>query len=149
MQLLGDNLETYLFRQNGTLSVSEVSQIAIRILSILKQVHSRSISHHFSLISVRYLLHRDIKPRNIVMAPKGIEQGLYDLYLIDFGLSKFYVTPEPSSERYSSSPRSHIPFDDHRIHGNFTGTPRFASVSVLIGYGDPELRLTSSNLTLQ
>jgi serine/threonine protein kinase len=138
MELLGDNLETYLFRQNGTLTISQVSQIAVRVLSVLKQVHSRSFMTllHSVLSSGRYLLHRDIKPRNIVLASNRIDQNFDDLYLIDFGLSKFYVTPEPSSEQRSSSPqRSHIPFDDHRIHGNFTGSPRFASVSVLIGYG--------------
>jgi hypothetical protein len=35
----------------------------------------------------------------------------------------------------SSSGRGHIPWGDRNIAGNFSGTARFASLSVLIGYG--------------
>lgn len=127
MELLGDNLESYLFSKNGSLPISFVVNVAIQMLTIIQQIHSR------------YLLHRDIKPRNIVLPyTQQIVDEHYTIndmskvYLIDFGLSKLYVTSNLTS--FSLLP-GHIPFSDHNIHSNITGTSRFASISVLTGYG--------------
>lgn len=125
MDLLGDNLESYLYINNGSLSLSYVLKIAIKMIHIIQQIH------------FRYLLHRDIKPRNIVLPYKNIDENytlndMSQIYLIDFGLSKFYVTSNLTT--FSNVP-GHIPFNDHHIHTNITGTSRFASLSVLTGYG--------------
>ena len=155
MELFGDNLESYLYSKNGTLPISFVIKIAIKMLKIIKEIH------------FRYLLHRDIKPRNIVLPflptatsiPPSIppssssssssnpsifssisnrtiedysEKDMENIHLIDFGLSKLYVT---SNSSLFSLYSGHIPFNDPNIHNNITGTSRFASISVLTGYG--------------
>lgn len=70
----GITLKEYL-QQNGPLSVDETIHIAVQILSGLEHAHSRGI------------IHRDIKPQNIIIAPDG------SIKITDFGIAKI-----PNSE---------------------------------------------------
>ncbi|MEG5163901.1 bifunctional serine/threonine-protein kinase/formylglycine-generating enzyme family protein [Microcoleus sp. AT3-A2] len=66
----GDNLLT-LFQNQGTLQESQVKQLLLELLPVLKFIHEQKI------------IHRDIKPENIM---RRRSDGL--LVLIDFGVSK-------------------------------------------------------------
>lgn len=65
----GITLKEYM-RQNGPLSPEETIHIAVQILSALQHAHSRGI------------IHRDIKPQNIIVSPDG------SIKLTDFGIAK-------------------------------------------------------------
>lgn len=65
----GITLKEYM-RQNGPLSMKETIHIAVQILSALQHAHSHGI------------IHRDIKPQNIIVSPDG------SIKLTDFGIAK-------------------------------------------------------------
>ena len=104
LEMLGPNLETVLKEQGGTLSESTTASLGIRALETLEQIHEAGI------------LHRDIKPQNMCLAPDGSPK----VYFIDFGLCKKYTTKD-----------GHIP---HRSDKKVTGTPRFCSLRTLVGH---------------
>uniref|UniRef100_A0A6C0I0B3 non-specific serine/threonine protein kinase n=1 Tax=viral metagenome TaxID=1070528 RepID=A0A6C0I0B3_9ZZZZ len=64
------NLETYI--KNKQTSQTHLSQLIIKCLDIVQQIHSK------------FVVHRDIKPANFM-----IKNG--DIFLIDFGLATFYL----------------------------------------------------------
>jgi serine/threonine protein kinase len=64
------NLETYV--KNKPLSKGQLTQLIIKCLNIVQQIHSK------------FVVHRDIKPANFM-----IKGG--DIFLIDFGLATFYL----------------------------------------------------------
>jgi hypothetical protein len=62
--------------------IKEVTKYFIMILQIIKKIHDRGI------------VHRDIKPNNIMIDLIKLDNGCTEkrVYLIDFGLSYFYIT---------------------------------------------------------
>ena len=103
MELLGRGLDYLLEKNNGTFDLSTVLEIGINITKILQQVHSAGI------------IHRDIKPNNFVIG----KNDQNSLYIIDFGLSKQYITKG-----------SHI---NMRAERSLVGTPRYSSINVHMG----------------
>lgn len=67
----GITLKEYL-KERGPLSAEEAIRISVQILSGLQHAHSRGI------------IHRDIKPQNIIIAPDG------SIKLTDFGIAKIH-----------------------------------------------------------
>ena len=63
-------------------------------------------------------MHRDIKPENFVI---GLNNPSL-IYIIDYGLSKYYCNPQTES---------HIPFLNNR---SFIGTVRYVSLNTHLGY---------------
>ena len=75
------------------------------MLKLIKFIHSKG------------LLHRDIKPDNFLI---GIRNNINKIFMIDFGLSKKYLTKEGE----------HIPYKDNK---DLTGTARYASINTHLG----------------
>ena len=106
MELLGKSLET-LFQENGKhFSLKTVCMLGIQMVRRIQWVQYKNI------------VHRDIKPDNIVM---GLHNKSHIVYILDFGLSKKY---------YSAQTGKHIKF---KIHKKLTGTARYASVNAIRG----------------
>jgi len=86
------------------LSPNKINSIMVYAISILESIHNN------------YVLHRDIKPQNFML-----KEG--ELYLIDFGMSTFYIDEESS----------HLN-DLGKINQHITGTPKYASINIHEGY---------------
>ncbi len=106
LQLLGHSLQD-MFKYTGgkTFSVRITLLLAEQALLRLQTLHACGI------------LHRDIKPANFVMGRGRMQECLY---LIDFGLSKFYLDPDGN----------HIAY---RTEKELTGTARYASLNTHLG----------------
>ncbi|KAM3142362.1 hypothetical protein pb186bvf_005519 [Paramecium bursaria] len=100
IQLLGKDLSFY-FKIFKRFSLKTVINVGVQCFSNLEKSHSKGV------------LHRDLKPENIIL---GTGRDVNKIYLIDFGISKFY---RDSSGR-------HIPFKDGKT---FLGTTRYASIA--------------------
>nr|ADD38683.1 Casein kinase I [Lepeophtheirus salmonis] len=107
MEFLGPSLEELLAYCKGKFSVKTVSMLGEQMISRLETIHQ------FGMV------HRDIKPDNFVM---GTNKNMHTVYLIDLGLSKYYIDPKT---------KEHQPFKEFR---NLTGTPRFCSINAHCGY---------------
>jgi serine/threonine protein kinase len=107
VEMLGTDMEDLRAASpGGHLSLQAVLQVGICMLRVLAQFHTRGF------------VHRDIKPENIMSKQKGSIKG--DLFLIDFGLSK-YVRKRDGT---------HISENNKK---RLTGTPRYASISNHMG----------------
>lgn len=100
MELLGFSLEKLFIHNNRIFSVKTVLMLGKSCLGRIEALHHK----HF--------IHRDIKPDNFVT---DISQR--KIYLIDYGLSKYYRNPKTLV---------HIPYKTEK---NLTGTARYASLS--------------------
>ena len=75
LNLLGESLES--IKNNLTFSLTNVLQIGIQVIILLKTIHDKG------------LVHRDIKPDNFLL---GLNNQRKRIYIIDFGLCKTYMT---------------------------------------------------------
>ena len=103
MELLGDSLE---FNMNikKKFSVKTTAMIGYQILNVLEFIHDR------------HIIHRDIKPDNLLM---GFKEKNAVLYLLDFGLAKKFR---------SSKTLMQYPYVRKK---KMTGTARYASIHAL------------------
>lgn len=107
MQLLGKSLESILHIIPGKkMSVKSACMLAFHMLSVIEFVHN----HHF--------IHRDIKPDNFAM---GINQDKGTLFILDFGLAKFFRNP------------LNLVQNPLVVRRKLTGTARYASIHALMG----------------
>lgn len=105
MSHLGPNIETLKISKGGSFSLKTVLMLGHQIMLRIQAFHKKNY------------LHRDIKPENFVIGSK--EEDL-DIYLIDFGLSRAYLTEDGH----------HIPFKDKK---GMVGTARYVSINTHLG----------------
>lgn len=77
----GKNLEEYV-AERGQLAMREAAHIGVQLCRVLIALHRRGI------------IHRDIKPQNVIMTPAG------QIYLIDFDISRKYAAGEQHDTEY-------------------------------------------------
>ena len=83
LDLLGPNLEVIMSNlPNKRYSMKSTLLIMTQCLERLKEIHDKGI------------IHRDMKPENLVIGNKGKEKNIY---LIDFGLSKIIASDKKSN----------------------------------------------------
>jgi len=92
----------YDYYQQKRLTNEQTDMILLKIIDIFENIHK-----HF-------VLHRDIKPQNFML-----KDG--DIYLIDFGLSMFYINEE--GNHYPNTPTNTI-----------MGSPLFTSIHLHYGH---------------
>jgi calcium/calmodulin-dependent protein kinase I len=68
--------------QKGTLTEEEASRIVRKVTSALVYLHSRNV------------IHRDMKPENLLLARKPSSSNDIEVKIIDFGLSKVRVNKQ-------------------------------------------------------
>lgn len=107
MEYLGPSLEDLHVYCECKFSLKTVAMLADQMLKRVETIHRHC------------LIHRDIKPDNFVM---GIGSNFNTVYVIDFGLSKYYMDPKT---------KEHCAFRDFR---NLTGTARYCSINAHAGY---------------
>lgn len=107
MEYLGPSLEDLHVYCDCKFSLKTVAMLADQMLKRIETLHRNC------------LIHRDIKPDNFVM---GVGPNFNTVYVIDFGLSKYYMDPKT---------KEHCAFRDFR---NLTGTARYCSINAHAGY---------------
>lgn len=106
MELLGPSLEDLHVYCDLKFSLKTVTMLADQMIKRIEILHRNC------------LIHRDIKPDNFAM---GTGLNINTVYIIDFGLSKYYMDPKTME---------HYPFRDFR---NLTGTARYCSIHAHAG----------------
>lgn len=108
MQNVGRSLQN-LKNLHGKLSLRTVFGIGFQALTRLEELHNRG------------LLHLDVKPDNLMFAPRGDRDEKSLIYLIDFGVARYYrhATTGEHVRQTTGYP--------------FVGTCEFSSVNILSG----------------
>ena len=91
-------LMDFINAKDATKRIKLINRIFIKMIEIMESIHT-----HF-------VIHRDIKPENFMISNN-------ELYLIDFGLSTFYIDEN----------ETHVLMKEER---NIIGTPKYASINV-------------------
>lgn len=78
---------TRALERKGPLGEADCRQLALKLSALLEQLHRLSPP----------IIHRDIKPDNIIISPDG------DVGLIDFGIARQYKPDQPSDTRIMGS----------------------------------------------
>ncbi len=97
--LLGSSLTNFTSKQS-TMNIDAVVKLGKQMIQRISYIHGK------------LLLHRDVKPDNFLFERDNVDK----IYLIDFGLSKFYIREE-----------HHIPFRDDR---SLLGSMNYVSINV-------------------
>lgn len=90
------------YMKHRKMTVEKMNMLMLKTIDIIEHIHRF------------FVLHRDIKPANFM-----IKDG--DIYLIDFGLSAFYVNE--NGEHYPNKQNNTI-----------IGTPKFVSINIHVGH---------------
>ena len=121
MQLGGENLADIRHTRVAERrhSKSTIAWIGVRVLDTLRAIHARGY------------VHRDVKPSNITVAPRGSGAGSAEreLLLIDLGLAKKFETKE--AREASARDREEGEAADERVA--FRGSTTYASVNAHAG----------------
>jgi len=106
MEQLGLSLEDLFQKCNRQFDLKTTLLVGIQMIVRIQACHEEKI------------IHRDIKPDNFLIG--GDEQTKDKVYVIDFGLAKFY----------KDSSGTHIPYKEGK---SLTGTARYASLNTHLG----------------
>ena len=90
--VLGGDLYERLQHYPAGVSEAEARSVLLQIMSGLQYLHAVGI------------LHRDLKPNNIMCDPQSGEQGGYKIKIADFGLSTFVTSPTPAISDFCGTP---------------------------------------------
>lgn len=99
IQLLGQSIEDRFIESQKKFLIEDFFEYMRQVLSIIENIHSRNI------------IHRDIKPRQILFGPLSKQDSLY---LVDFGISMKYKDEE------------HI---EYKEECGFAGTSNYCSLN--------------------
>ncbi|KIM92262.1 hypothetical protein PILCRDRAFT_117298 [Piloderma croceum F 1598] len=106
LDLLGADLQSLRRKRGGRFSIRTTLTLAIRLIPTIRYIHSKGF------------VHRDLKPGNMLLGPKGSE---ISVYIVDFGLARRYRNPRTGV---------HMPFLDGK---SVVGTVRYASLNTHLG----------------
>ena len=116
-------LDVYI--SSHSITIPQLYKIMGKCIEILENIH------------IHYVIHRDIKPQNfMVFYPNGEETSEKELFLIDFGLSTFYVDDVKKHVLQNGEKKEYVvgntKFMSYNIHDGIDATRRDDLIS--LGY---------------
>ncbi len=111
MELLRGRTLLNLLQQRGVITVAQSIHVVRQVLTALGFVHDRG------------LVHRDVKPGNVHLSPRGNEP--WDVRLIDFGVAKVLAASAPN--------RIQLGHDSPGAWGRIVGTPEYMAPEQVLG----------------
>lgn len=103
LNISNNNDANYYLNNNNIIHFKIFNRMMSKMIDILENIHSN------------YVIHCDIKPQNFMIGKYGKHE---DIYLIDFGMSSFYI----------DETHNHIKYKDNREH--IIGTPKYISLNI-------------------
>jgi serine/threonine-protein kinase len=132
----GQTLQQYLNERSALLNEENVARLGIELLEALAALHE-----HRSTAAPHGIVHRDVKPLNIMVTPDGtLATGKsFRITLIDFGLTRFADAPDGGGNA------AHQTFE---THGGVSGTADYMGPLAISGAMDPRTDLWAVGVIL-
>ncbi len=111
MELLRGRTLLHLLQQRGVVTVAQAVHVVRETLEALDYLHGRG------------LVHRDVKPGNVHLSPRGHDP--WDVRLIDFGVAKEVMSGAPS--------RIDLITESPGAWGRIVGTPEYMAPEQVLG----------------
>ena len=87
LELCDSDLDMEIKRHNGFFSIEKIKKILTQLNDV------------FTLMKIKHIVHRDIKPQNILIKYTNNEKTDFDVKLTDYGISKRLTTTQRTTNR--------------------------------------------------
>ena len=86
MDLLGPSMQESFAKADYRCNLEAALNFGIGVIDVLAKIHAQGV------------VYRDVKPENFCLSLKPNSKGLYQVYIIDFGLAKHYMVKKEEED---------------------------------------------------